>query len=173
MEPRLTISPPSPPATPDWASSLSIFLVEVNPVNPINQPQPHVLVLTRIEGQLIDTTQDSLVFNIAGCLASHHRRSSEPHLRILPSGRQEIRAGKNLVLTCRAQVANIELVKHLKWINPRGQDIPQDDRWDHNSFQSKLHQQLPSTFLFSPVVQKYPLSSSSASHFHFIVIFGR
>ena len=32
------------------------------------------------------------------------RRSGHPHLRILPSGRQEIRAGKNLVLTCRAQV---------------------------------------------------------------------
>ena len=32
------------------------------------------------------------------------RRSGQPHLRILPSGRQEIRAGKNLVLTCRAQV---------------------------------------------------------------------
>ena len=67
---------------------------------------------------------------MAGCVTSQNRRSSGPHLRILPSGRQEIRAGKNLVLTCRAQVPNIELVKHLKWINPRGQDIPQDDRWE-------------------------------------------
>jgi len=69
-----------------------------------------------------------VVLSISGCLATQHRRSGEPHLRILPSGRQEIRAGKNLVLTCRAQVPNIELVKQLKWINPRGQDIPQDDR---------------------------------------------
>ena len=61
------------------------------------------------------------------CLGTH-RRSAEPHLRILPSGRQEIRAGKNLVLTCRAQVPNIELVKQLRWINPRGAEIPQDDR---------------------------------------------
>ena len=73
---------------------------------------------------------------MAGCVTSQNRRSSGPHLRILPSGRQEIRAGKNLVLTCRAQVPNIELVKHLKWINPRGEDIPQDDRWGHNHFQS-------------------------------------
>ena len=72
-----------------------------------------------------------MMMTVSGCLATQHRRSSEPHLRILPSGRQEIRAGKNLVLTCRAQVPNIELVKQLRWINPRGQDIPQDDRWDH------------------------------------------
>ena len=56
---------------------------------------------------------------VSVCLGTH-RRSAEPHLRILPSGRQEIRAGKNLVLTCRAQVPNIELVKQLRWINPRG-----------------------------------------------------
>ena len=37
------------------------------------------------------------------------RRSGQPHLRILPSGRQEIRAGKNLVLTCRAQVGRGEI----------------------------------------------------------------
>ena len=68
---------------------------------------------------------------ISDCWSSrsqHHRRSAGPHLRILPSGKQEIRAGKNLVLTCRAQVPNIELIKHLRWINPRGQEIPQDDR---------------------------------------------
>ena len=64
---------------------------------------------------------------VSVCLGTH-RRSAEPHLRILPSGRQEIRAGKNLVLTCRAQVPNIELVKQLRWINPRGAEIPQDDR---------------------------------------------
>ena len=66
-------------------------------------------------------------FSLKGCLGKH-KRSSEPHLKILPSGKQEIRAGKNLVLTCRAQVPNRELIKDLKWINPRGQEIPQDDR---------------------------------------------
>jgi len=68
-----------------------------------------------------------LILSISNCLCTH-RRSAGPHLRILPSGKQEIRAGKNLVLTCRAQVPNIELIKHLRWINPRGQEIPQDDR---------------------------------------------
>lgn len=74
------------------------------------------------------TTSLSVLFiSISGCW-SNHRRSAEPHLRILPAGRQEIKAGKNLVLTCRAQVSNIELIKHLRWINPRGQEIPQDYR---------------------------------------------
>ena len=54
--------------------------------------------------------------------------SPEPHLQILPSGSQEIRAGKNLVLTCRAQVPNQELIKDLKWIDPQGQIISQDNR---------------------------------------------
>jgi len=77
----------------------------------------------------VSTSFTILIFSISGCLGSHHRRSAnDPHLRILPSGKQEIRAGKNLVLTCRAQVPNIELIKHLRWINPRGQEIPQDDR---------------------------------------------
>jgi len=68
-----------------------------------------------------------LLLGLAGCRGKH-RRSSEPYLKILPSGRQEIRAGKNLVLTCRAQVPNIDLIKNLRWYNPRGQEIPQDDR---------------------------------------------
>jgi len=75
----------------------------------------------------LSTSLTILLLCISVCLGTH-RRSAEPHLRILPSGRQEIRAGKNLVLTCRAQVPNIELVKQLRWINPRGAEIPQDDR---------------------------------------------
>ena len=70
VESRLTISPPATPPTPDWASflTLSIFLAEVNPVNPINQP--HILILTRIKGPLIDSTQFSLVIrsDIRVCL---------------------------------------------------------------------------------------------------------
>ena len=53
----------------------------------------------------------------------------DPHLQILPSGTQEVSAGKNLVLTCRAQVPNLELMKDMKWIDPLGQDISQDNRW--------------------------------------------
>jgi len=75
----------------------------------------------------IATSVIILFFLTSGCFGKH-RRSNEPHLKILPSGKQEIRAGKNLVLTCRAQVPNLELIKDLKWINPRGQEIPQDDR---------------------------------------------
>ena len=64
----------------------------------------------------------------------HHlcilRTFKNPNIRntyILPSGKLDIRAYKNIVLTCRAQVSNRELIKDLKWINPRGQEIPQDD----------------------------------------------
>ena len=56
------------------------------------------------------------------------KRSAESKLEILPSGSQEIKAGKNLVLTCRAQVQNEELMKDLKWINPQGEIISQDSR---------------------------------------------
>ena len=62
-----------------------------------------------------------------GCFGKH-RRSSEPHLRILPSGKQEIRAGKNVVLTCRSQVPNLDLIRDMKWIDPRGKEIEQDER---------------------------------------------
>jgi len=54
--------------------------------------------------------------------------ATDPHLQILPSGIQEVSAGKNLVLTCRAQVPNLELMKDMKWIDPLGQDISQDNR---------------------------------------------
>lgn len=64
---------------------------------------------------------------LSGCFAET-KRSAEPQLQILPSGLQEIRAGKNLVLTCRAQVPNEELIKDLKWIDPQGQIISQDNR---------------------------------------------
>ena len=67
------------------------------------------------------------LFLLKGCFG-RTKRSPEPHLQILPSGSQEIRAGKNLVLTCRAQVPNQELIKDLKWIDPQGQIISQDNR---------------------------------------------
>ena len=39
------------------------------------------------------------------CAGSSNGNSAQ--LRILPAGRQELRAGKNLVLTCRAQVCKL------------------------------------------------------------------
>ena len=53
---------------------------------------------------------------------------TEPHLEILPKGDQTIRANKNFVLYCRAQVPNSELVKDLKWIDPEGKEVSQDSR---------------------------------------------
>ena len=38
------------------------------------------------------------------------------------------RAGKNLVLTCRAQVPNPDLVRELRWFHPSGNQIRQDER---------------------------------------------
>ena len=54
--------------------------------------------------------------------------AGDPHLLILPEGAQTIRAGKNVVLTCRAQVPNTELVRNLKWIDPEGNEVSQDSR---------------------------------------------
>ena len=36
----------------------------------------------------------------------------------------------NLVLTCKVQVPNSELVKDIKWLDPEGQEISQDSRLD-------------------------------------------
>ena len=75
-----------------------------------------------------------------------------PHLQILPAGPQTVRASRNLVLTCRAQVLyctvlyctymyctvlcctilyqvpNTELVRDLRWLDPRGEEVTQDTR---------------------------------------------
>ena len=79
-----------------------------------------------------------------------------PHLQILPAGPQTVRASRNLVLTCRAQVPNTELyctvlylhvlyctymyctvlyqvpntelVRDLRWLDPRGEEVTQDTR---------------------------------------------
>ena len=53
---------------------------------------------------------------------------SEARLEILPAGKQEVSTGRNLVLTCRAQVPNLELVRDLVWQDPRGQEVQQDSR---------------------------------------------
>jgi len=62
-----------------------------------------------------------------GC-TGRQRRASNPSLRILPNGDQEVRAGKNLVLTCKADVSNPDLVSEIRWYSPSGDLIPQDDR---------------------------------------------
>jgi len=52
----------------------------------------------------------------------------DPTIRILPQGDQEVRQGRNIVLTCRAQVRSRELVRDLRWYDPRGLPVQQDDR---------------------------------------------
>ena len=52
----------------------------------------------------------------------------EPHLKILPEGPQTKRSSMNLVLTCKVQVPNAELVKDIKWVDPEGKEISQDSR---------------------------------------------
>ena len=54
--------------------------------------------------------------------------ASEPHLKILPEGPQTKRSSMNLVLTCKVQVPNAELVKDIKWVDPEGKEISQDSR---------------------------------------------
>ena len=54
--------------------------------------------------------------------------ASEPHLKILPEGPQTKRSSMNLVLTCKVQVPNSELVKDIKWLDPEGLEISQDSR---------------------------------------------
>ena len=51
-----------------------------------------------------------------------------PNLKILPSGPQHVRTGKNLVLTCTAGVPDFELIENLRWRDPAGKLIPQDER---------------------------------------------
>ena len=46
-----------------------------------------------------------MFFKYIHCAGSSNGNSAQ--LRILPAGRQELRAGKNLVLTCRAQVCKL------------------------------------------------------------------
>ena len=46
-----------------------------------------------------------MFYNYIHCAGSSNGNSAQ--LRILPAGRQELRAGKNLVLTCRAQVCRL------------------------------------------------------------------
>ena len=62
------------------------------------------------------------------CAQDQNSGETEPHLEILPTGDQTIRANKNFVLYCRAQVPNTELVKDLKWIDPEGKEVSQDSR---------------------------------------------
>jgi len=54
--------------------------------------------------------------------------SDHPSLKILPRGDQEVRQGKNIVLTCRAHVPSLELVKDLRWYDSQERQIKQDDR---------------------------------------------
>lgn len=50
-------------------------------------------------------------------------------LVILPDGGNLIRpVGANIVLTCKGEVDDPELISDLRWIGPSGQEIPNGDR---------------------------------------------
>lgn len=50
-------------------------------------------------------------------------------LVILPDGGNLIRpVGANIVLTCKGEVDDPELISDLRWIGPNGQEIPNGDR---------------------------------------------
>jgi len=70
-----------------------------------------------------------LFYVISGfCSALTETTGEDPQLNILPAGPQEVRRGKNLVLTCRAAAPNLQLIRDLRWFSPDGALIPQDER---------------------------------------------
>ena len=89
-----------------------------------------VFAVIFLSGNIFSCSTMKLIYKLQifwGGLGQYDQ-TSKPLLQILPSGSQEIRAGKNLVLTCRAQVSRLELVEYLTWIDPQGQEISRNDR---------------------------------------------
>ncbi|XP_046382239.1 fasciclin-2 [Ischnura elegans] len=57
-----------------------------------------------------------------------------PHLLIFPSQPVQTKAlGKSALLTCRADVENIELIQDLKWIDPNGRTVEHDSEGQDSS----------------------------------------
>jgi len=52
----------------------------------------------------------------------------ENRLEIKPPGPTNKPIEENLFFTCKAEVANPDLVRDLRWIKPNNQPIPEDDR---------------------------------------------
>ena len=53
----------------------------------------------------------------------------EAKLVILPEGGNIIRSiGANIVLTCKGEAPDPELITDLKWLGPDGRDLPNGDR---------------------------------------------
>ncbi|CAB4060805.1 NCAM [Lepeophtheirus salmonis] len=50
------------------------------------------------------------------------------HLTIFPTGKQLRPIGKNLFITCKANVQNPELIRDLKWLGPDGEPVPEGDK---------------------------------------------
>lgn len=63
----------------------------------------------------------SVVIAVAG--------AQEARLVILPDGGNLIRpVGANIVLTCKGEVPDPELISNLRWLGPDGRDLPNGDR---------------------------------------------
>ena len=54
----------------------------------------------------------------------------DARLVILPEGGNLIRpVGANIVLTCKAEVPDPDLITDLRWLGPDGRDLPNGDRY--------------------------------------------
>ena len=61
-------------------------------------------------------------------------KDSEARLVIMPDGENIVRpVGANIVLTCKGQVPDPELITDLRWLGPDGRDLLNEERYIHYS----------------------------------------
>lgn len=95
--------------------------------------------------------------------------SDEARLVILPDGGNIVRpVGANIVLTCKGEVPDPDLISDLRWLGPDGRDLPNGDRYDDDAHSVSLilyanHLSLPSDDHPPPKVN---LSHRSCHLFH-------
>ena len=57
-------------------------------------------------------------------------KDSEARLVIMPDGENIVRpVGANIVLTCKGQVPDPELITDLRWLGPDGRDLLNEERY--------------------------------------------
>jgi len=71
-------------------------------------------------------------------------KDSEARLVIMPDGENIVRpVGANIVLTCKGQVPDPDLITDLRWLGPDGRDLLNEERYTYLLFFLSL-------FLFLP-----------------------
>ena len=71
-------------------------------------------------------------------------KDSEARLVIMPDGENIVRpVGANIVLTCKGQVPDPDLITDLRWLGPDGRDLLNEERYTSLLFFLSL-------FLFLP-----------------------